>query len=348
MRRRLGVLGLGLVLATVSGACGDSDADDDEEVRAAIERTARLSRGLVYTEEHLDTELRVEAVIDDDLRYRARLSIDGRPVYDEVVFDDTVAARILDDAALDVYREPTLALPGEASAESDGAEAGTDPLDPLDALQSRRWVVDPVGAPSVVSPGADERRIGDDPIFDALTVLRYIDTVVLRENAIVEFNEFDLEYDPQEDPFPKPSGGSEVVRYDVRPPRLPRASDAAGNQAVPGPQHFRKMAVYVRDGVVIRVLETFDVASRLDEMEEIYDIEFEADQSTDERVRIAIEAVNAVRRGQGTRPIRIRSMSLDLVDLGQDHTVGLPTDGVVEARLDVLRFRGSDDLRPEG
>ena len=328
MRSKFLSISVVLAVMVTLAACGDSDRGDIEEVRAAIAKTGGLTRRFVYSEKTSERTVEVEGLIEDDFRYRAQLSFDGAAAYDEVVSDDAIAARAPSPDGLDFYAD------------------GTDEGGALEPLSRGRWVLDATGAPSL-SAGVEDRVMGSDPIYDALTVLRYLDLVVLRQSRIVEFNEFDLEYDPEEDPFPTPEEGSDVVRYDVRPPSLPKASDAqGGNQAVPGPQHFRKMAVYVQDGVIIRMLEVFDVAGRLDEIQRNYDIDFPRRSSRDERVSVSIEAINAVRRGQGETPIRVRTMSLDLVDVGADLAVEMPTENVVEASLDLLAFRGQDDLRP--
>jgi hypothetical protein len=180
-----------------------------------------------------------------------------------------------------------------------------------------------------------------------LTVFRYIEQV-LRQQRVVEFDENSLEYRPQEDPFPKPKENSDVVRFDFFPPKLPKASDTAGsaNQAVPGPQHFRKMVVYVRGGKIIRVLEQFDVIGKLDELRRNYDLELDGSGDRQRQAAIAIEAINAVRRGQGEQPIRPRQMSLSLDKVGTDVKVALPESGTVAGDVSFLRNRGKAARTP--
>lgn len=317
MRRLARPLVLAAVLAPTLAACGSADIGDAREVRAAIAATQPIAHRFVYTEESLDTSFTVEGLIEDDFRYKAQLSVDGDPAYVEAIRDDAIAARVLSKEGEEIFG----------------------------ALDVPSWVLDSTGAPDLTA--LNDRDRGADPILDALEVFRYIDLVMLRENQIVEFDEEDFEYRPREDPFDKPEPGSGVKRYDIRPPRLPKASDVAGgNQAVPHATHFRRAAIYVEDGVIVRVQETIDVAGKLDEIERNYDIDFPDGATEDEKVRISIEAINAVRRGQGLLPIRVRTMSYDLLDLGDEIVVDMPT-GAVEGDVSALRFRGADDLRPD-
>ena len=304
------------VLVPALSACGSPEREDINEVRRAIDATEQAPHRFVYTEETLDDEFVVEGLVEDDFRYKAQLTVNGVPAYVEAVEDDAIAARILSD---------------------DGEEI-------FGALPAPGWIFDEEGAPDLTTLGDRDR--GVDPVLDALDVFRYIDLVMLRESFIVEFDEHDFEYRPQEDPFEKPEEGSGVTRYDIRPPRLPKASDAVGgNQAVPGPVHFRRAAIYVEDGRIVRVQETMDVVGRLDDIERNYDIDFPPGATEDEKVRISIEAINAVRRGQGDLPIRVRTMTLDLLDFGDDVEVDMPTQ-FTAGDVSSLRFRGADDLRP--
>lgn len=303
------------VLVPALAACG-SPREDLDEVRAAMARTELLAHRFVYTETTLDTDVAVEGLVEDDFRYKAQLTLDGKPAYVEAVQDDAIAARILSD---------------------DGGELYGD-------LGSVDWVLDPIGAPDLAS--VVDRQPGADPVLDSLEVFRYVNDVMLRENVIVKFEEEDFEYRAKEDPFDKPEEGSGVVRYDVRPFKLPKASDAqSGNQVAPDSRSFRRAAIYVKDGLVVRVQEDIDVAAKLDEIEKNYDIQFPDGASTDTKVRISVDAINAVRRGQGLLPIRPRVMSLDLLDLGDRINVEMPA-GAKEGDVSPLRFRGTDDLRP--
>lgn len=337
--RRPVVLALTVSLAAGSlAACGGGpDRDDIEELRAAIARTERLSHRFEYEEEELisGTTTRVLGVVEDDFRYKVRVEVDGAPALDEVVYDDAVADRFYDLNTLRGMLRKSRVEPATSTDEdlASPSEVGA-------ALGRSQWVIDPVGAPALFDTVAnEERQIGDDPVVDAQTVFQYVDRVS-RLQPVQKFNEDSLDYKPKDDPFPKPSRDSDITRYDfVRFP-VPRPSEgaASGRQAVPNSPSFRKMSVYVRGGRVIRVLELIDVVDRLDDIERNYEIKLEG--STTARVKTAIDAINAVRRGQGERQnIRVRRLDFKLVDLGEEQEVALPETSV-KGSLVLLENRG--------
>jgi hypothetical protein len=338
MRRPVFLLVVTTLTAGLLGACGGGpDRDDLDDLRAALARTERLSHRFEYEEEDLvgGETTRVVGVVEDDFRYKVRLEVDNAVALDEIVYDDAVADRF--------YDVETLRSMLRTSAVEPAATDDTDLASPAEvraALSRGQWVVDPTGAPPLFDAVAnEERQIGDDPIVDAQTVFDYVERVSRRQ-LVKKFNEDSLDYKPKEDPFPKPSRDSDIVRYDFGRFPVPRPSDgaASGRQAVPGAESFRKMSVYVRDGLVIRVLELVDVVDRLDDLERNYDIELEG--STKDRVKTAIDAINAVRRGQGERQnIRVRRLDFKLVDLGEPQTVTLP-ESSVKGSLVLLENRG--------
>ena len=347
MRRPVRAVLAALVAASALAACGDPEDTATVEIRRAIAKTEAAPRRFVYEEEANDRKVVVEGLVEDDFRYKARLLFGTVPAVDEVVVDDALADRFLDVRALPLLA----ATPGrDPTAEPLGAdvpiEAPGDVLDVPTALKTKRWVLDRTGAPSLIPTADEQHQLGDDAIYDALTVFRYVDRV-LRETEPRKFNENDLDYKPQEDPFPKPQKGSGVTRYDFPRVRVPRPADAggSGNQAVPGANSFRKMSVYVKDGIVVQILEDMDVASRLEDLARNYDVDF-GDASVEQAVKIAIDGINAVRRGQGTEPIRVRKLSFRISDYGTEVRVELPTTDVVEGNLNILRNRGRQVTRP--
>ena len=332
---------LALIVSFVAGAlaaCGGGpDREDLDDLRAAIARTERLPHRFEYEEEELilGETTRVFGVVEDDFRYRVRLEVDGQPALDEVVYDDAVADRFYD---LETLRRMLRTTQVEPATSTD--EDLASPAEVRTALSRSQWVIDPVGAPPLFDNVAnEERQMGDDPIVDAQTVFQYVDRVS-RLQPVQKFNEDSLDYKPKDDPFPKPSRDSDIVRYDFVRFGVPRPSEgaASGRQAVPGAPSFRKMSVYVRDGLVIRVLELIDVVDRLDDLERNYEIDLEG--PTTKRVKTAIDAINAVRRGQGERQnIRVRRLDYKLVDLGKEQTVALPETSV-KGSLVMLQNRG--------
>jgi hypothetical protein len=346
--------------------CSSEAKTTEKTLRAALRATEHLSHRFVYKETFVsedgkrDTEVR--GLVEDDLRYKARLSVGGVAVLDEAVSDDALAVRLIQPAALgDFLRRPTEKGKGGSGVGSDeagspgplsgcpakasctGYTARDDAPDPAAALRSRRWVLDKAGAPAVFSANpAEERGLGEDPVLDALDIFAHVNRAIDEADYIAEFNEESIEpvYRKDEDPFDKPKKGSKVIRYDFAAPKLPKASDrAGGNQVTPDARHFRKMAVYVKNGRVLQVSEVIDVAARLDDLAEVYETKFPKDRKPEEVAAVAIDALNSIRVGQGQDPIRLRTMSYNLKDLGDAVKVDMPTE-VVETSLAILQNRG--------
>lgn len=318
-------------LASLFSACADEERND-VILRDALRRTERLARRYTYTDESAGTLVTVQGVVDDDFRHAERLLIDDQPALDQVVKDDSIAVRFLATNLVPRFIGPrggTIDVP-------DGPKAVPVP----DVLATRRWVVDQSGAPAVL--GRRVRADGADPVFDALTTLKYVEESIGFAQFVRIFNPEALDYKPAEDPFPHPKDGQK--RYDLQRPPLPRAADGAGgggaNQAVPGLHHFRRMAVYVEDGLVREVREVIDVETRLRELARVYGVDF-PDRPPSELAGIAVDSINAVRVAQGNDPIRVRAMVLRLADLGDRQTVDLPPDALA-GTLD-LRAKDRDE-----
>ena len=356
LRRGVALLGLAAMLG-LTGCTGEATTTE-KTLRAALRATEHLSHRFVYRETFVsedgrrDTE--VQGLVEDDLRYKARVSVGGVAVLDEAVSDDALAVRLIQPAALgDFLRRPTekgkgssgVGSPTEPGAPAAPTPIGSDddPPDPAAALRSRRWVLDKAGAPAVFSANpAEERGLGEDPVLDSLDIFGHVERAIDEADYIAEFNEESIEpvYRRDEDPFDKPEKGSKVIRYDFAAPKLPKASDrAGGNQVTPDARHFRKMAVYVKDGRVLKVSEVIDVTARLDDLAEVYETKFPRDRKPEEVAAVAIDALNTIRTGQGQEPIRLRTMSYNLKDLGDAVKVDMPAD-VVETSLALLQNRG--------
>lgn len=304
-------------------ACGHHDTTADE-LRAAVERTAHVPHRYVYEDDGDGRRTAVEGVVEDDLRYKARVLFDGTSVLDEVVSDDTVADRISEPSALAVFTHAA-------------ADAKVQPQ-VRDALLARRWVVDPTGAPSLTATATAKRKLGADPVLDSLSVWTYVETAMQEANAVRRFNREALDYKAKEDPFPPPKKGSGVVRYDLLPKPIPKANTGGANQALPGVNSFRKLSVYVQHGRVVQILETIDVESRLKDLSRNYGARLEGRTPADQ-ARFAIEVLNSLRTAQGNEPIRVRTMSMKVTDTGTAQSVSVPTGGV-EGDLSVLIDRG--------
>ena len=358
--RRVGLCGL-LVAATLGLSACNGATDAEKRLREALRNTEKLSNTFLYTEtvhdKAGDHETDVRGLVEDDFRYKARVAEDGKPVLDEVVSDDALAVRFLDPAAMGRFlRKPAEAKHGSGVGGNGGGSngtaatpdpatgaGGTTPGEPsaADLLATRRWVLDPAGAPAEFAAPGSDRTLGDDPIADARNVFAYVDRAINEAVRVVEFNPESLEYRKDEDPFPTPEPHSGVTRYDFERPNLPKASQtgSGANQVTPDTRNFRKMSVYVKDKRVIKVLEKVDVESRLKDLAQIYDTKFPADRPKSELAAIAVEALNVIRTGQGQDPIRLRDMEFSLKDLGTDVKVDMPTD-TTKASLALLENRG--------
>lgn len=359
MSRRRVVLSALLVVTGLgmSGCKGATDAE--KRLREAMRNTEKLSNTFLYKEtvhdKAGDHETDVRGLVEDDLRYKARVAADGKPVLDEVVSDDAIAVRFLEPAAMGRFlRKPATArqggsgvggTDGPAPADAGGDAAGSTPgpgePSAAEILASKRWLLDPAGAPSAFATANSGLKLGDDPIADARSVFAYVDRAINEAARVVEYNPESLEYRKDEDPFETPKDGSGVTRYDFVQPKLPKASQTGtgANQVTPDTRHFRKMSVYVKDKRIIRVVEKIDVAPLLDDLEKIYDANFPADVPRQALAAIAIEALNVIRTGQGQDPIRLREMEYSLKDLGADVKVDMPTD-TIRGSAALLQNRG--------
>lgn len=338
-----------LVILTVSGlaaGCGKAEQDAIKAVKAALRKTAELSYRYTYAVEMPieNAEWDVRGIIEDDLRFKTQLSFGGAPAIEEVISDDTIATRFIMPEVLPLYENPEGGRQDTGKRQGDAEEKLASDVEVKGALESGRWVVDPSGAPALLGGAVDMRTLGADPLYDSMTMFQYIDQV-LRVNGVYEFNEDALDYRPQEDPFAenlpeKLFPGRDVKRYDVWRPGLPKASDTqAGNQITPGMEHFRYMAIFIEDGVIIRVDETINLGLQLDELRKNYELDLPADP--EEAIAVSVKAINAVRSAQGDPRLIVRNVSFQLASIGETNKIELPQgDEIVVGSLSVLKGRG--------
>lgn len=163
-------------------------------------------------------------------------------------------------------------------------------------------------------------------------MLSYVEQAVNDALGVVKYNPESPDYRPAEDPFPPPDDEETVVRYDLVRPPLPQRSQGGANQAVPDANNFCKLSVYVRNGVVVQVLEDIDVVSRLKDLARIYGTELPKDKSPRELAAVVVDVINVLRRGQGNEPIQMRTMSLQIGGAGTAQRAVPPT-GSVRAEL---------------
>ncbi len=307
---------LGACTSLLAG-CGRNDSAAADEVRAAVDRALQNAHGLAYLDTTSDNRTAVDAVIDDGYRYKARVSIDNNAVLEEVVVDDALAVRVLDPSQLGRFLRP-----------------GPRALATAEQLRTRRWITDDEAAPDLAV--SDERRVtGADPVLDAIEAFDYVLRAVDEARSVFRYNKDALDYQVEEDPFPGPRDGER--RYDLEPTRLPAANPSSQLEGgLVLPSNLRRLAVYVRDGGVVRVRERISVVDHLDRLADRYDV---AKRGSRERLVVRVlDAVNRQRRATGLEAIRAREMSLKVVAF-RSPSITLPTDAV-EGDLSVLVGRG--------
>ncbi len=308
-----------VVVLLASTACGTRIDPKDDSI-AAIRSTERQPRGIAYEKTSADgTMTRVDLLVSDDYRYKAQVSVDGRPALDVVVRDDALAVRVVDlDAAAEAV--------GEAFTAAPSAEV-------LRALESRNWVTDPTGAPELFSAtagGVLEAGEGGiiAPVLEALRSLQEAENALQRAAVVSRFNEENPNYEKRVDTFPQPESGSSVLRFDLFPPPLPSPNQSLGSpqDSLPDNQHFRRMSIYIDEGRVTNVLAAIEINPRLfDDIEGRYDIDLPVEDEK-RAGEMAIEQLNAQRVAAGLDPIDAGLVTVEILDLGGSEAVLLPTD----------------------
>lgn len=262
-----------------------------QRVLGFIANTEKLSRSFTYEEIAGEKQLMIEGRIEDSFRYQESLRINGTDVMEQVVSDDSMAIRIIDATKVpDLAGDPAVVpVPGFAIVSQ--------------SLLAGDWVIDPSGAPAIYRGGTELDQVGVDPLADAVEVLRYVRVSIATAFDVKEYREEDLDpaYRPSEDPFPKPDGREGIRRFDLVRPFLPRPTGSGqGPQNAPQTRHFRKMAIYVKGNLVVKVMEEIDVEGHEDFKE--------ARRKGNERV---LEILESVRRGLSQERIRPRKMTVD-------------------------------------
>ena len=351
LRPRLLAAGLAVAVLATS-ACAERDTTEDE-VLDFVDATTDLSNRFVYAEQRSGQTIVVRGLVEDDFRFKARLTVNDKDVLDEVVNDDAMAVRFIDTSALPQFLDT-----GSGSSSEDS---------PLEVLGQRRWVLDKAGAPPVGLSAADERYAGIDPVIDSLAVLTYVRQAITEGENVWRYNPESIDYRPKEDPFPTPRAGSGIERYDVAAPAFPKpdAVAASGNTEAGFAElpHFRKLSVYVRDGRVIQVRERISAEGKVLEKFTDYMKAFtseagggarkQVDEVVErfegqERAALLLQIFNALLDRAGRPPIRFRSMTYELRDLGAKVSVGLPSD-VAEGDLSTFGVNAvRDDTEEAG
>lgn len=385
-----------LLAAPLLTGCGEPE-DDEDRLLAAISRTDQLAYNFVYEDKRPDpgavpdivlqgggqeqviesgpqvfADSRVQGVVEDDFRFKAQLSLSGRPVVEKVVADDAVAVRFVDPSELNRFVDRSVVDTVNTDTDRPGISVP-------EALQSGRWVIDPEGAPQQLLGLSADRRQGIDPILDALTTFSHVRAAVDKAQNVERFSEDSLDpaYRTSEDPFPAPDEDSGVIRYDLRRPRLPAvgAIGGSGQPDLPETEHFRKMAIYVNDeGRVIQVLEKVEITgSQVEEFRTFFnafleDVFAEGDANgevfingfkqqqeavlreggEDALGEFLLSAWSAGAAQSGGETLEIRELRLDLQDLGEANEVALPADDILTGNLAILIGTGKKPTDVEG
>lgn len=335
-RRAVGVL-LALAVVATGPACASKNEEKKNLIKL-LEKNAHFSGVFRYADETPASEVvpggsraAVRGLVEDDFRYKARLSVNEKDVLDEIVADDALAVRFLDPTFIPLF-----------------TGTGGTPLVRA-ALEGKYWVEDSRGAPAIGGAAVSDRLIGLDPIVDALSVIPYVQDAVSQAKDVETFNAERIDYRPDEDPFPRPAKGSGVVRWDLKPTDLPRA-DAAdtgnGNASIAQASTFRKMAIYVKDGRVVQIRE--QVAARFGLQEKLRDYleryftklgkkegdKAKSDFKNVEKDPALLEAylnigLNQIRLQAGEEAVRFRTMVIEFGRQGEKVKADLPTGSEV-------------------
>ena len=328
-RAVIGALALALA-APLLASCQSSDTLG-LELHADIARTLAQSRQFVWTDRQLGFTQTVSGEYQDSYRYHLLYVADGQPTWEEVVRDDAVADRILQPTALLRYwadQKAHIQIPPSSEASP--------------ALLARRWVVDATGAPAVPTVGQESTEYKNDPFDRALLFLTDIDYLITQAPPpeVRQYRPDDVTpvYKPTDDPFPAPAKGSGIVRYDVYEQPLPTLNSASPG-ALPAPptaSNFTKIAIYVKNGLVVEVRMTTDPVDQLQNLVNNYHLALPKGLSLSEQEAYAQAAIQQLTRNQPGEPLfLVRQETMVLQPLPVGTSVNLPTDAV-QAKLNFL------------
>jgi hypothetical protein len=128
-----------------------------------------------------------------------------------------------------------------------------------------------------------------------------------------------------------------VVRYDVLQQPLPTVNTASPG-AVPNPptlSDFIKIAIYVKNGLVVEIRMTTDPLDRLQDLVNDYHLALPKGLSTEGQEVFAQAAIQRLMRNQPGPLFLVRQETLVLQPLAPGTSVALPS-GAVSAKLGFL------------
>ena len=331
-------------------------------VEADLAHTAALPKQFVWIHQTLTGTQSVSGQFQDPYRYDVLYSQGGQAAWEETVKDDGVADRFLDPSAVVGFlssRGTAGSPPGVAAGSPGGTTTGTaaeatsgattsgstvtGSNATVDALLARHWVVDPTGAPGLPSVGNEVQAEKTDPFYAAEIFLQDIENLVTRapDPQVHKWQRNDVQpvYKPTDDPFPAPPAG--VTRYDVLPQPLPVLTSNSPGGVPPPPtiSNLVKVAIYVRNGLVVQIREVVDPVDQLQALVNNYHLSLPKHLTRTGQEAFAQEILDRMATLSSGPPIQIGETVWIASDLGQTQPVSLPKSAVV-ANLSVLPGRG--------
>lgn len=319
--KRYPAVAVALISVLVMGGC-TSRVTDEQELRGFIAATEKLSRRFVYLTDDDEVKTQIRGSVEDDLRSQVLWSEDEAEILERVVSEDAMAVKVTKPDRFESLR--TGALVGGS-------------LIVTDVLRTGGWVLDPGGAPPLVTRTDNARAnlVGQDPMQDSINIFKYAKRAIDEAGSVIEFNENSLTYRPDLDPFEKPNRSLGIKRYDLV--RVPLPGKSARNQLLPGPGSFRKMSWYIKDGKVIKIVEQIDIESHEDFVE--------ARVKKDPRKAYLLDMEKGVKAGGGRTPVIERQMSIAFTNLGAVVKVTMPSDALTASLAGL--FGGGGPALPE-
>jgi hypothetical protein len=188
---------LAVCLLLLSASCSEGTAEVTvvaEDLPRIAERTATAARRFTWTLAVAGRKVEMKGVVEDDYRYQADVSVDGRPTYSEVVYDDARYLSVSDSSAI---------APGDLAAIHEGLAAMTT-----------GWVVDPMGAPPEFAGGGNQQPI---PLASSFVLERVRHPEGLPPVLMAGFKEWNIlaaDYLPKNDKFPEhPDDGTKFDSF---------------------------------------------------------------------------------------------------------------------------------------
>jgi hypothetical protein len=355
-----------LLVSLLVPACTKRD-DATSELLGILNRATGSSYRLQYSESTTGQKLVVKTAVEDDLRYQADVTLEGKSVSSEIVRDDARALRFFNyEQASRIYLAtvapvvpaavPALSpSPSVSPAPAPSATPADVTVTPavanggLEQLRSGDWVVDKVGATNLANTSSVSVKAGKDPVVDALTLFRYVQSAINggggpSSSAVVKFNPESIDYNPRFDPFQHPDAAHGELRYDVVPPELPPRDTSITSasqliQGLPGVSYFRHLSVYVRSGLPTRIQESISIERRLsdpqnDLIQRLADVGTKISNTLPLKER-ATAVLAALKRLEKDRPaattqeIRPRELRADFTETGGAVKVTLPDGATI-------------------